>query len=102
MLDNALKYSPVDANPVAVKLNRNSEGGYRLLVRDQGPGIPEAERARIFEPFYRVDKARTLGQGFGLGLALVKRICDAHGITLSVKNNADRGACFQLDFPATG
>jgi signal transduction histidine kinase len=101
LLDNALKYSQGAAGKVVVELSIRNDGGHMLTVRDQGPGIPEAERERIFEPFYRVDRARTLGLGFGLGLALAKRICDAHGISITVASNSDGGSCFRLDFPAT-
>jgi signal transduction histidine kinase len=53
--------------------------GARLRVEDQGPGVAEAERDRIFEPFYRPPGAPEIGAGYGLGLALVRQIARAHG-----------------------
>jgi signal transduction histidine kinase len=100
LIDNALKYSANQSEPVHISLAEN--GPYwTLRIRDRGPGIPHAERERIFEPFYRIDKARTMGQGFGLGLALVKRICDAHAIPLSIEDNPEPGTTFRLDFSAS-
>lgn len=98
LFDNAVKYSSDQVQPVEVSLTRSKEF-WVLRIRDYGPGIPEPEHARIFEPFYRLDKARTMGQGFGLGLALAKRICDAHGISITLESNSGGGATFQLDFP---
>jgi len=54
-------------------------GGARLSVTDRGPGVPEAERERIFEPFHRPAGAPETGAGYGLGLALVRQIARAHG-----------------------
>ena len=78
LLENARRYgagSPVEASVVP-----NGEGGARLSVADRGPGVPERERERIFEPFYRPAGAREGADGgAGLGLALVRRIARHHG-----------------------
>jgi len=66
-----------------------------LSVKDAGAGIAPAERERIFEPFYRGDKARTPGSGFGLGLTLARRVAEAHGGHITVD-----GATFTLRIPA--
>ena len=68
-------------------------------VTDHGRGIPAEAQARIFEPFYRVDKSRSRKQGgSGLGLALVKAIADAHGATLSLESDPGRGTTFRVQF----
>ena len=68
-------------------------------VSDHGRGIPPEAQARIFEPFYRVDKSRSRKQGgSGLGLALVKAIADAHGATLSLDSAPSRGTTFRVTF----
>jgi signal transduction histidine kinase len=78
VLENALKYSPATGPPVEVRVQR-TEVAALVSVRDYGPGIPLEEQARVFEPFYRVDKSRerTTG-GYGLGLSLAKKIMTAH------------------------
>ncbi len=68
-------------------------------VSDHGRGIPAEAQARIFEPFYRVDKSRSRKQGSsGLGLALVQAIADAHGATLSLESEPGRGTTFRVQF----
>ena len=78
LLDNAIKYSPAQGQ-VDVGL-RQQGGTASLVVEDSGPGIPEAERARVLDRFYRVPDAPA--RGSGLGLAIVKTIADQHGATL--------------------
>jgi two-component system phosphate regulon sensor histidine kinase PhoR len=71
-----------------------------LTVRDDGPGIPAEAKARIFERFYRVDKARTREQGgTGLGLAIVKNVVQAHGGEVRVESAPDRGTTFFIILP---
>jgi PAS domain S-box-containing protein len=81
LLDNAMKYTPPEA-PVAVRLSPG-EGGFRVSVSDEGPGIPEDERARLFQRFHRLSSA--LHQpGLGLGLYISREIIERHGGTLGV------------------
>jgi two-component system sensor histidine kinase KdpD len=82
-------------------LVRSRESGGRLLVRvvDQGPGIPEQERARIFEPFYRRKDAN---QGFGLGLAIAKGFIEANGGEVAVESVPGQGSTFVVSFPLGG
>jgi two-component system sensor histidine kinase CpxA len=71
-----------------------------LEINDQGPGIPEAELAHIFRPFYRLDYARSSGTGgFGVGLAITERAVRLHGGTVSASNRADGGTSIVFLFP---
>jgi two-component system phosphate regulon sensor histidine kinase PhoR len=77
------------------------QGGELVLsVKDDGPGIPREHLPRIFERFYRVDKARSrdLG-GTGLGLAIVKHIAQAHGGSVTVESVVGRGSVFRIHLP---
>ncbi|MEI7447167.1 MAG: ATP-binding protein, partial [Burkholderiales bacterium] len=76
LLDNALRHSP-DGGAVEIELAREGEGWW-IAVLDRGPGVPEAERARIFEPWWRGRDADPLS-GAGLGLAFVATVADRHG-----------------------
>jgi two-component system, OmpR family, phosphate regulon sensor histidine kinase PhoR len=103
LLDNAIKYSP-DGSPVRVSAGR-SEGEVVITVQDEGSGIEADHLPRLFERFYRTDKARSraLG-GTGLGLAIVKHIAQAHGGRVSVDSttapSADHGSTFRVHVPA--
>ena len=71
-------------------------------MEDNGPGIPQADQARIFERFYRVDKARSRVEGgTGLGLAIVKHIIERHGGQVSVESTVGRGSIFRFKLPAS-
>lgn len=100
LLDNAIKYSPEDA-PVALQAI-NADGWVTIGVRDRGCGIPQEEQRRIFDRFYRGSKtsAGPASQGVGLGLALVKRIADAHGAKLRVESVPGEGSTFYLSLKA--
>jgi signal transduction histidine kinase len=76
LLDNARRHAA--GTEVTARVERLPAGA-RLLVADRGPGVPEGERERIFEPFYRPPGAPETGSGYGLGLALVRQIARAHG-----------------------
>ncbi len=98
LLDNATKYSP-QGGRIDVRWDRD-EGGVTLKISDQGPGIPLEHQTRLFERFYRVDKARSreLG-GTGLGLSIVKHIVQKHGGNVWVKSVPGQGASFYCRFP---
>jgi two-component system phosphate regulon sensor histidine kinase PhoR len=99
LLDNAINYS--DAGK-AVKVTARTDGADALIaVQDQGCGIPSNHVTRIFERFYRVDKARSREQGgTGLGLAIVKHIVQVHGGTVTVESEVGKGSTFTVRLPA--
>lgn len=98
LIDNAVKYSEPHGN-VTVQAALD-EGEVSIVVEDKGCGIPPEHLPRLFERFYRVDKARSrkLG-GTGLGLAIVKHIVQAHDGTVSVESAPGKGSIFTLRFP---
>jgi heavy metal sensor kinase len=98
LVDNAIKYSN-EKSTITLSLSAKN-GEARVVVRDQGIGIPKSEISRIFDRFYRVDRARsrTLG-GSGLGLAIVKWIVDAHDGTIAVKSVINKGSEFTVTLP---
>jgi signal transduction histidine kinase len=100
LLENAAKYALPDSAPVTVSAAR--EGAWvAVRVRDDGPGIPEADRASLFEPFFRVDRSRSKKTGgYGLGLSICRRIMEAHGGSIGVEGRERRGTTFVLRFPA--
>lgn len=98
LVDNAVKYSPPKTS---VRVRAWADSCFLVIeVRDQGIGIPASDLARIFERFYRVDKARSreLG-GTGLGLAIVKHIAMAHGGDVSVESYEGEGSTFRIRIP---
>lgn len=98
LLENAIKYSLPDSGPVEISVSQDSET-VTVRVTDDGPGIPEADLANLFEPFFRVDRSRSKKSGgYGLGLSICKRILEAHGGTITAGNNPGRGATFTLTF----
>jgi two-component system, OmpR family, phosphate regulon sensor histidine kinase PhoR len=98
LLDNAIKYS-APGSRIEVDA-RQAEAQIRIQVSDQGMGIAAQHLPRLFERFYRVDKARSrkLG-GTGLGLAIVKHIIQAHGGEVTVQSTQGRGSTFTLHLP---
>ena len=97
LLDNAVRYTP-SGGQVEVSLRR-TDMGLSLAVVDTGPGIPEGERARMFDRFHRV--LGTGGEGSGLGLSIVKRIADLHRAVIALGEGADgRGLRIAVTFPA--
>jgi signal transduction histidine kinase len=100
LLENAVKYSLPDSAPVELSAARDDEHVV-LRVTDDGQGVPEEDRAALFEPFFRVDRARSkTPAGYGLGLSICKRIVEAHGGTIAVEANAGRGTTFVVTLPA--
>ncbi|MDE3195355.1 MAG: HAMP domain-containing histidine kinase [Acidobacteriota bacterium] len=104
LLDNALKHGAGDANWIGISARSRETGNAQAVeirVADRGPGIPAAERRRIFEPFIRGSRALSDQiRGTGLGLNLVKTIIEAHSGTVEVANRAGGGAEFIVRIPA--
>jgi two-component system OmpR family sensor kinase len=95
LLRNALKYANGQ-----VRLGAERGDGLRITVEDDGPGIPEDERERIFEPFYRLDRSRDRSTGgFGLGLSIASKAVALHGGMLSVDASPLGGARFTITLP---
>ncbi|MBO9392822.1 HAMP domain-containing sensor histidine kinase [Caldilinea sp.] len=99
LLDNAIKHTPAGERVLLAVEYLEGPRQVQFSVRDKGPGIPEAERERIWERFYRLDRARTAG-GSGLGLAIVKEIVEAHGGTVGIENLGD-GSRFWIRLPCS-
>jgi len=100
LIDNAIKYGRAGGR-TGVTAHRLSGDRIELAVSDDGPGIPEQAQARVFERFYRVDKARSREQGgTGLGLAIVKHVVQAHGGEVRVESKPDAGSTFLVILPA--
>jgi two-component system phosphate regulon sensor histidine kinase PhoR len=98
LLDNAITYSH-PGSTVWVTAQRVEEA-LELVVRDQGIGIPQEHLERIFERFYRVDKARSRERGgTGLGLAIVKHIAQVHGGQVTVSSRVGQGSTFTVQLP---
>ncbi|MDI6715988.1 MAG: ATP-binding protein [Actinomycetota bacterium] len=98
LVDNAIRYTPAGGK-VDVKLEENNNS-INLVVKDNGIGIAKREIPRIFERFYRVDKARSRETGgTGLGLSIVKHIAENHRATISVDSALGMGSTFTISFP---
>lgn len=100
LVDNAIKYGRA-CGQVVVSSRVLGNDCVEVCVRDDGPGIPAEARTRVFERFYRVDKARSREQGgTGLGLAIVKHVVLAHGGEVRVESEPGQGASFFFTLPA--
>jgi K+-sensing histidine kinase KdpD len=97
LIENAVKYSPA-TSPVSIVLKKKGSKGV-LEVKDQGAGIPEKERKRVFQKFYRVGNEDTrTTQGTGLGLYLCSKIARDHQMTIHISANSPSGSIFAVHF----
>ena len=92
LLDNAIKYSGKEDIVLLKMFQRNKEIHFQVI--DEGPGISDAEKEKIFEKYYRGSQGKT--KGTGLGLYLTKKIVKAHHGTIKIENNISRGSIFEI------
>ena len=95
-----MKFSP-DGGEVEIRV-RGVDDGLAVSVEDHGIGIAKADRARIFERFYKADRARARGGGTGLGLAIARHVVEGHGGTIRVESQEGVGSTFTVTLPARG
>ena len=98
IMNNAIKYSP-DGGTITVRL-METHNNIALSIQDQGLGIPKKDLQKVFDRFYRVDKARARKQGgTGLGLAISKEVIKAHGGSIWAESKEGRGSTFFITLP---
>jgi signal transduction histidine kinase len=95
LFENARRHG--GGGPIEARVERRGTSGARISVLDRGPGVPDDERERIFEPFHRPARSPETGQGYGLGLALVRQIACAHGGEARCRPREGGGAVFEVD-----
>ena len=100
LLENAKRYGQGDVTLELLQKQVGQRAWVVIAVHDQGPGVPLAQRERIFEPFYRLPGASEREGGVGLGLALVKSISERHGGTVRCEARLGGGATFVVELPA--
>ena len=99
IVGNAIKFTPAGGR-VDLVLEHQPDNSLRISVSDSGPGIPDEYLNQLFEPFTQVADAITRGhEGAGLGLALVKRLADLHGVSIDIETTLGKGSTFILTFP---
>ena len=98
MIHNAVKYSPI-GETISVSV-RNGNDRVVIEIKDNGPGIPFEDQPKIFDRFYRVDKARWRESGgAGLGLSIAKWAVEAHGGEISLQSELNKGCTFRIILP---
>ena len=98
LIENAVKWSPEGAE---VCVTAYVDGGVRIDVKDEGPGIPPEHHKLIFEKFGRANVGGVAKPGTGLGLFIARSIAEAHGGSLDVRSDTGAGATFTLQLPAS-
>jgi signal transduction histidine kinase len=98
LVENAVKFG----RSATIRLKTATADNVEIEVEDDGPGIPDAEKDRVFEPFYRADSGRSPGRGgFGLGLSIARAIAEAHGGRLSLEDAVPSGLIARLTLPTS-
>lgn len=98
VIRNAIRHTP-EGGQVSVDIRKDSEErNLILMIQDQGPGVPEKDLGAIFEPFVRCEEVQSL-DGHGLGLAIAKRVVEAHGGTICASNRKPSGLCVEITLP---
>lgn len=99
LLSNAFKFTP-KGGKVNFHVSRDSEGqGLLIRIADNGPGIKEAEKEKIFTRFYQINDDSTVNKGSGIGLSIAREFVKLHGGTICVEGNTERGASFIIRLP---
>lgn len=98
LLSNALRYTNRPGAGIYLEARKQSEGTLDLLVRDEGEGISEEDKTRIFEAFYRGEAGKKTEEGFGLGLSIVRGLTQRLDIPITLKSTKGKGATFCLAF----
>ena len=99
IIHNAVKYSPI-GETISVSVRKDNGDQVGIEVRDNGPGIPAEDQPRVFDRFYRVDKARWRESGgAGLGLSIAKWAVEAHGGAISLQSEVNKGSTFRITLP---
>jgi signal transduction histidine kinase len=101
LLENARRYGRGDISLALAQIRSGPKPFAVIRVLDRGPGVPAAQRERIFEPFYRLPGASEREGGVGLGLSLVKSISERHGGTVRCEDRPGGGASFIVELPMT-
>jgi two-component system phosphate regulon sensor histidine kinase PhoR len=100
LLENAVRYTPKFGS-IRFRVTREDEDAI-VSVKDSGMGIPAESHSRVFERFYRVDRARSRDRGgTGLGLAIVKHVAELHGGGVNLSSEIGEGSTFSVHLPAT-
>ena len=101
LIDNSIKYNKIGGR-INIELGCEEDGKVNILIADTGIGIPEDDKVRVFERFYRVDKSRSKATGgTGLGLAIVKHIVIAHKGTIHLESSENKGTTLRIVFDKT-
>jgi len=98
LVENAVKFSLPDSDPVEVTLGQSDEG-VQIIVQDDGPGIPADQAEKVFEPFVKLNPARGHRSGYGLGLNLCQRIVQTHGGHIEIQPGNRRGTRVLVSLP---
>lgn len=97
LVENAIKYSP-EGSDITVSLGPEKGKGAIVAVEDEGPGIPEEEREKIFDRFYRGERVKSRTKGTGLGLYISKTLIESMGGSISLECKDGNGTCFKVVF----
>jgi len=99
IIHNAVKYPPV-GETIGIRVCQASGNAIVVEVKDNGPGIPAEDQPRVFDRFYRVDKARWRESGgAGLGLSIAKWAVEAHGGAITLESELSKGCTFRINLP---
>jgi signal transduction histidine kinase len=99
LIENAVKYTP-ENKPITISLKATDDATAEICIADEGPGIPENEKSRIFDKFYRIGNEESRkAKGTGLGLYLSNKIVAQHDGNISIRNNMPSGSVFVVELP---